>query len=252
MRRAILTFALLALAPLAALAQADPVTLTVGARHKMRAILYRPNGPGPYPAVLVLHASSGLTDRDTTYAVRLAGLGYVALVPAFMEAYGLTEASRRETFTVDAQAVYDDLVAALDTLAHDTAVSAGKFGAVGFSNGGYFAAWLAATGKVKASVAYYGAYTGAGSDRSLARFRSAFEAGSAPLLILHGKADGTVPVEFAEKIAAIARGAGSPVEIQLYDGVGHGFDRQLVNPVAKAATDDSWARSQMFFAKYLK
>ena len=252
MRRAILTIALLVLAPLTALAQSDPVTLMVGTQHKMRAILYRPNGPGPYPGVLVLHASSGLTDRDTTYAARLAGSGYVALVPAFMEAYGLTEASRRETFTVDARAVYDDLVAALDTLAHDTVVSGGRLGAVGFSNGGYFAAWLAATGKVKAAVAYYGAYTGAGSDRSLGRFRGAFDAGSAPLLILHGKADGTVPVEFAEKIAVIARDAGSPVEIQLYDGIGHGFDHQTANPVAKAATDDSWARSQMFFAKYLK
>jgi acyl-CoA synthetase (AMP-forming)/AMP-acid ligase II len=93
MRRAILTIALLVLAPLTALAQSDPVTLMVGTQHKMRAILYRPNGPGPYPGVLVLHASSGLTDRDTTYAERLAGSGYVALVPAFMEAYGLTEAS---------------------------------------------------------------------------------------------------------------------------------------------------------------
>ncbi len=197
----------------------------VGVRHTMRATLITPDGAGPFPGIIVLHTSGGLETADLAYARVLAGEGFVCLVPEFMAAYGLDASSRQSTFTADAMPIYDDLVSALDTLASDPHVHGSKLGAIGFSNGGYFAVWLALTDKVQAGVGYYGAYSGAGTDRSLSRFVQTASATSAPVLILHGENDQTVHVNVAQHLANILAKAHAPFELHLYPDTGHLFDR---------------------------
>lgn len=230
---------------------AETTQLMVGTSGKMQATMFAPDGAGPYPGILLLHTSRGLEQADLAYAQQLVGENYVVLMPAFMAAYGLNERSREEAFTSDADSIFADFVAALDTLRRNPKVAGGKLGAIGFSNGGYFAAWLAGAGKVDAAVGYYGTYSGAGSDKSLNRFHSLFTEGSAPFLILHGNADQTVPVGAAKHLASIIAAAGSLHELHIYDGAGHRFDRDasLTN---NAAAADAWMRTIAFFAKYLK
>jgi len=233
-------------------AAVNSTTIKVGVHRNMRAFLVTPSDPGPHPALLVLHTSGGLEGADTGFAERLAQAGYVALVPAFMEAYGLTARMRREAFTTDAEPIYTDLIAALDTLRHTAGVDGTRLGAVGFSNGGYFAAWLAATGKIGAAVAYYGAFSGAGSDRDQGRFRASFTKNSAPLLILHGADDQTVPAGAAQHLASILAAAGSPYEMHLYPGAGHRFERSPRSDADNAAAGDAWQRSLAFLKEHLK
>jgi len=120
------------------------------------------------------------------------GVEYAAGVPASWDR-ALVSPPR------DAGPIYADLVDAVTVLQHTGGVNGAKIGAVGFSNGGYFALWLAATSKVQARVSYYGALSGAGTDKSLARFAQVFTASSSPVLILHGTADDTVPVAAARE-----------------------------------------------------
>ncbi|MGE5538653.1 MAG: dienelactone hydrolase family protein [Gemmatimonas sp.] len=237
---------------LAGTAAAETQKLTVGVHRQMDATLFAPDGPGPYPAVLVLHTSGGLKQADLDYARQLADEGYVCLVPAFLDAYGLAAFSRVETFTVHASDIYDDFVAAIAQLRTNPKVAGGKVAAVGFSNGGYFAMWLAGTGKVDAGVSYYGALTGAGSDKTLSRFASAFTANSSPVLILHGTSDRTVPVAAAERLQSIIERAGSPVTMQLYKGVGHQFERELRNDETRAAAADAWTHTLAFLSARLR
>ncbi len=224
--------------------------LKVGVRQSMSATLVTPDGRGPYPGVLLLHTSGGLEPADLAFAERLAHAGYVVLVPAFLDAYQISARTRARAFTSDAEAIYADFLAALDTLSHESKVGGRRIAALGFSSGGYFAVWLAATGKVQAGISYYGALSGAGTDRDQARFRSLFGKESSPVLILHGTDDSTVPVGAARHLAAIVRSAGSPCEIQLYDGAGHRFDRDT-GAADSAAAADAWQRTIHFLGEYV-
>jgi len=47
----------------------------------------------------------------------------------------------------------------------------------------------------------------------------------APVLILHGSADNTVPVAQSEAVAAALRANGTTIERHVYDGEGHGWSR---------------------------
>jgi len=232
-------------------AHAETTQLLVGVHQNMHAVLIAPDGPGPYPGILLLHTSGGLKSADLDYAQQLAKLGYVTLVPSFLDAYGITARSRRETFLDDAQPIYADLVAALQTLQQQPKVAGRKLGAIGFSNGGYFAMWLAATGKVQAGVSYYGALSGAGTDRNLDHFHDIFTHDSSPVLILHGTDDDTVPARAAQHLDALLEAAGSPHELKLYEGAGHQFERMPGLAADDAAAADAWQRTQAFFARYL-
>ena len=94
----------------------------------------------------MLETSGGVERQDLDYAGRLMHEGYVVLIPYYLEAYGIHPQERRQSFTTDAQPIYADLVACLELLRKNEKVNGKELGAIGFSNGGYFALWLAATG----------------------------------------------------------------------------------------------------------
>ena len=233
-------------------ARAEGQKITVGKHREMTATLFVPDGPGPFPAILVLHTSGGLRHADIAYAERLSREGYVTLVPEFLDAYGVTPQKRRNSFTIFAEDIYDDFNAAIATLKSHPKVAGGKVGAVGFSNGGYFTAWLAATGKIAAGVSYYGAYNGAGTDNGLDRFSEAFTANSAPLLVLHGTSDGTVNIRVARHLLGIMTKAGAPFQSHFYEGADHVFEREIESDAAKARAEDAWKRTLDFFNRHLK
>jgi len=173
------------------------------------------------------------------------GVEYAAGVPASWDR-ALVSPPR------DAGPIYADLVDAVTVLQHTGGVNGAKIGAVGFSNGGYFALWLAATTKVQARVSYYGALSGAGTDKSLARFAQVFTASSSPVLILHGTADDTLPVAAAQRLASILDATGSPYQIQIYEAAGHRFERDLASAADQSAATDAWQRTLSFLGEYLK
>jgi len=65
-------------------------TITVGLRKNMEATLFMPNGPGPFPTVLVMHTSGGISGADRGYCANLARERYICIAPAFLRAHGIT------------------------------------------------------------------------------------------------------------------------------------------------------------------
>ena len=231
---------------------ADTVQLKTGAKQALEATLYKPAGAGPFPAVLILHTSSGLRPPDHDYASKLADEGYVCLVPDFFTAYGLSEVNRQQTFTTHAESIYADFVAAIDMLKKMQGVKADRIGAVGFSNGGYWALLLAANGQIQAGVSYYGAVTGAGTDKSLQAFRAAFTEKSSPVLVLHGARDTTVPSQNAELLVSMLEKAHAPHEFRLYPSAGHSFERSRRGSMDNEAAADGWELTLRFLNAALK
>jgi len=229
---------------------AASTTVKVGMNQNMNAHLLTPDGPGPYPAILLMHTSGGLQPGDLEYAKRLLQEGYVVLVPLYLEAYGIQLKTRQLTFTTHAQAVYADFVASLHFLKRHEKVDGKKLGAIGFSNGGYFALWLAATRQVRAGISYYGALSGAGTDTQLSRFREVFNGTSAPVLVLHGTDDSTVPVSVAVRLGALPTSAQSPHELHQYAGAEHRFERDR-GASNEAAAADAWQRTLGFLGRSL-
>ncbi len=191
---------------------------------------FAPPAAGPMPAVLLLHGCGGAFDRRgepserlRDAAQRLNALGVAALVPD-----SLTPRGERQICTqrLGARAVTQaqrrlDALGALQWLAAREGVDPKRLGLIGWSNGG--STVLAATNRRQREVAASSVvpafaaafYPGCQSD--LAR---GYEA-SAPLLLLVGADDDWTPPGPCQ---ALALQAGDGVQVQTFEGAGHGFD----------------------------
>jgi dienelactone hydrolase len=230
--------AALVLAACAAAPGSSIVTTTSdGAEERIPVRLLRPEGPEPFPAVVLMHDCSGLGPNSSgapgRWAKELVARGYVVLIPDSFTTRGFpngvcTDASRgpRVAPVQRARDAYAAL-AYLRTLAY---VDNGRVGLMGGSHGGSttLLAMLPLRGAAArrpgfaAAVALYpGCATPAGNliGDSGGVYRS-----PAPLLILVGELDDWTPAEPCRKLAEAASKAGYPVAIKVYPGALHSFD----------------------------
>jgi carboxymethylenebutenolidase len=221
-------------------------TLTVGVHKNMEATLYTPDGPGPFPMVLVLHTSGGISSADQGYCGNLVKEGYICIAPAFLRAHAITEETRRLSFTKEAPSIMADFIEIIGELNALPKAKQGAVGAVGFSNGGFFAMLLASTNKIKAGVSYYGALDGARSHPDLKPFQERFTGASAPVLILAGENDTTIGMGPVRKLEGILKTCGARYELKVYPDTEHSFDRSSLRPGNRAAAADAWPRTLAF------
>lgn len=186
--------------------------------------LYRPDGDGPFPAVILLHGSGGIAPRFTQgregyaeWARWLVAHGYVAfIVDSFSDrklewrGYGIT--------TVYSPERAFDILGAVQYLKSLPVVRGEKIGAIGWSHGG--GAVLGARNRqrrhadlrLQAMVAFYP------PCRDLA-----WLAGTTPLLILIGKEDLLTPAEDCRLLVDEAQ-ARAPIDFVVYPNAHHAFD----------------------------
>lgn len=208
-----------------------------GTEERIPASLLKPEGTGPFPAVVMMHDCSGLGPNSSgapgRWAKELVAHGYVVIIPDSFTTRGFpngvcTDPSRgpRVAPVQRARDAYATL-AYLRTLAY---VDDGRVGLMGGSHGGSttLLAMLPLRGAAArrpgfaAAVALYpGCATPAGKliGDSSGVYRSL-----APLLILVGERDDWTPAEPCRKLAEAASRAGYPVAIKVYPGALHSFD----------------------------
>ena len=250
-----LLLALTVLTPAAGVpAVAEPASrlMTVGVKGNMEATLYTPDGPGPFPSVLVIHTSQGLIEADRQYCAKLAREGFICIVPAFLRAYGIKQDMKAISFTTDREAILADFGQIIGELNRQPKARPGAVGVVGFSNGGLFAVLLAARQQVKAGVAYYGALMGVMQPLANNPFLQSFTSASAPVLLLAGASDSTMGMEPVRRLEQIIKAAGSPYELIAYPDAEHSFDRSNSRPGNAAAGTDAWTRTLAFLRKNVR
>lgn len=284
MRSLILTV-LLALTPLTARAAYDvewaefpALKPFEGEPVQLIALQFRPTGPGPYPAIVMLHGCSGMytpsgyVNRSYRHwAELLAEDGYVALlVDSFNPRGHRTICELQKRPILESRERVEDAYAAARWLNSQPYVAGGRIGLMGWSNGGGGTLYSMRTSSrmepgFRAAVAFYP------GCRTLSRARMPYRP-YAPLLILSGEADDWTPAETCKALAEIARQEGAPLEIVTYPGAHHAFDRiglavryrpnvrNLNKPDRLGATvgehpqarEDAIRRTKAFFAQALK
>jgi dienelactone hydrolase len=188
----------------------------------------RPDGAGPFPAVVLMHGCHGVSDSNRQWAEWFRARGYVALVVDSWTPRGIVNGCQPGP-DIPSTERFDDAVGALRWLQARPYVDRRHIGIIGWSNGGVFA--LAAINGPSlerarrrgvempepgyaASVAVY-----PGGCFSLVK-----EQVVRPLLLLIGDVDDWTPAgECAEMVEAM-RGRGSDATIVLYPGAYHYFD----------------------------
>ena len=194
--------------------------LTASAEPIFHEKYYPLSASGKVPGVMLLHTSGGYASIKEKIAPFL-NAGYAVYTPDFFTRHGLTASNRFETWTVHRTAIENELTEILQLMKSDPKVDAKNIFAAGYSNGGYWAAYLAATGKVNAGVTYYGVWNFPGNSGGYPA--AYFENTSNPVLALVGRDDRVQRFENVSEQTQKASKLSKALTVHIYSA-GHGWD----------------------------
>jgi|SRR5215210_236258 len=201
--------------------------------------------PDGGPGVLVLHPWWGLSAGVREVADSLAAMGYVVFAP---DLYGgrlaqTVEEAEQLAGGLDEAAGLARATAAVEHLRLHPAVSSGRFGAIGFSMGVWFALRVATL--LREELPAVALYYGTASDIDHSQHR-------ADVLGHFAAEDEWEPAEDVRGLEEGLRAAGRSAEFHVYPAVGHWFaepDRPEAYDSAAAAL--ALERTADFFRKRL-
>jgi dienelactone hydrolase len=223
--------------------------------------LAKPEGAGPFPAVIGLHGCAGMSDTTKRKLVdELVGWGYVVLLVDSFTTRGIDHACTGGRFPDIAGKRRSDAYGALAFLASQTFVDPQRVAAVGFSQGGWVALLVAdavsfelfvrpSNLRFRAVVAFYPLCRAVAGPLVI------------PTLILIGALDEWTPAaDCSEKIDAW-RTDGVAIEQVVYPGVHHSFYYPELQPgramfghwleYNEEATTDATRRMREFLKRHL-
>jgi dienelactone hydrolase len=195
--------------------------------------LFRPAGPGPFPAVVALHGCGGLygrrgdlNGRHRDWAERLVRSGHVVLFPDSFTSRGLTEiCSLRSRPVQPGRERAQDAVAALAFLESQPFVQADRIALLGWSHGGSTVLAAVRAGAPRpAGLAHDFRTAIALYPGCSAALRDAGWAPAIPLHVLIGGADDWTPAAPCRALGERARAAGATMDVTVYEGAYHDFD----------------------------
>jgi len=216
------------------IAQSTEVFQSAGKPIRLDA--YLPETPdAPVPAVIALHGAGGNISGMEGYASMLAAEGFAVYLLHYFDRTGTQSVdlkSMKQNFPLWMKTLWD-AISFIETQPH---VDRERIALLGFSLGAYLSlANSAIDPRVKAVVEFFG-----GMPKEMKLFMRRL----CPVLILHGEADPTVPVDEAYYLKKLLEKKGIAYEIKIYPGVGHGFESEIWR--------DAGLRSLQFLQKYLK
>lgn len=217
----------------------------------------RPDGPGPFPIIVVIEEVFGVHEYIADVCRRLAKSGYLAVAPELYARIGdlsvMTDAQQimREVIS---KAPDDQIFRDLDNTAIWASRNGGdlsRLGVTGFCRGGR-AVWLydAYSSALKAAVSWYGPIRGQTSPIQPWTALDAADRLHAPLLGLYGGQDPVNPVPDVQAAEAKARKAGKTIDIVIYRDAPHAFHSDYRPSYRKEYAEDGWTRMLAWFKKY--
>jgi len=229
----------------------------IGGGPRLTGRLRKPQGRGPFPAVVLLHGCGGVSPkRDHRWSERLVGWGYATLQVDSLGPRGISSVctySGRESLDIIQKRIRDayDAKRYLEGLSF---VDPARIAVMGWSHGAGIALQVLYHGKeapFSAAAAFY------------PPCRSPLTGLNAPLLIMAGEADDWTPA--SRCVSAMPKGQGATeVLLKVYPGAHHGFDTPGANFDVRGSTGmhhvqyrpdaeaDSIGRVKAFFERHFK
>ncbi len=210
--------------------------------------LARPNGDGPFPAVLVCHENRGLTDYIKDVTRRVAQAGYVGLAVDLLSRQGGTAAIADATqipgllSNMSQDQFVQDFTSGWRYLQQQSYVKANSVGMVGFCFGGGVT-WRVAIGlpELRAAVPFYGPPPSVDEVKNI----------QAAVLAFYGERDQRITGS-APAIEAAMKANNKIYEKVIYPNAGHAFHNDTGPNYNAEAAKDAWAKTLAWFDKYLK
>ncbi|HTS89822.1 MAG TPA: dienelactone hydrolase family protein [Gemmatimonadales bacterium] len=213
----------------------------------IRAYVAYPERKDKAPAILVIHEIFGLTNWEPTVVDRLAGAGYVAIVPDLLSSrFGATPADpdsgRKLTALLDPAQVDADLDAAYAYLDGLPAVRRDDIATIGFCwGGGRSFEYATANPRLRAAVVCYGPPP---DSARIARIK-------ARVLGVYGESDERIDATLPD-VARWMQAAGVSYAYDVYPGTGHGFLKPGRKGSDTDQVDRAWARILQFYRETLE
>jgi len=231
MRKIIIFATLLCLSGAAQAAAPEQVEIPTDDRP-LQTVLYRPEGSGPFPAIVALHGCDGL--RGKTGAVRkpvddwgqlLSAAGFAVVFPDSYGSRGLPHQCTNKAPQVrpDRERLADTR-ATRDWLQQQDFIRKDRISLLGWANGGISVLWAVRPSlepdddrpDFRSAAVFYPGCRRLGDTAWSTRI---------PTLVLIGALDNWTPAKHCEDMVKNARGRSAQVVIVAYKGAHHDFDR---------------------------
>lgn len=229
--------------------------------------IYTPDGPGPFPAVVVNHTAGGVSQHLLIHARELLDSGFAVLVVDSFGPRGIRSGGALFPAEV-AKDAYD----ALAQFQAQSDIDKNRIFQVGYSLGGYAAALLAspegaaafkANVRFRATVANYASCAIVQENASVQQLEMLSADSDRPILMLMAELDIETPPKHCFPLLDRMKATGKDVHWHVYPGVAHGWDKAENNGYVyrkngesmtyrydEAVAKDATSRMIAFFRSY--
>jgi len=230
----------------------ETITLSVKNSSDMNAYVARPEGEGPFPAIMVFQEAFGVNHYIRNIADRVAKEGYIAIAPelfhrtapaGFTGAYNDFPAIMPHFQALTTEALIDDVNASYSWLQAQRNVQKDKIGCIGFCLGGRVSFIANSAVKLAASVSFYGGHMHTIADRSATL--------SAPQLLFWGGKDQHILPEHIQIVTDALKKENKDYINVVISYADHGFfcdERPTFHP---QAAKEAWGMTKEFFKNRL-
>lgn len=225
----------------------------------MPAYLARPDA-SPRPAVIVLQEIFGVNTEIRRITDLVASAGYVAVAinyyhrsdpnfsaPYTPEGMQLGYGVAGKTTKADLRA---DLSATIAWLDAQSFVQRGKVVTWGFCYGGTVAFLSATVPGVRGAISFYGTSITRPLPGGEPEALSEADKVQAPLLIVYGGDDESVPPDAIGRVATTLTAAHKEFTLKVYPKTGHAFFRQSSQQLNETVVADAWNLVQNFLSRF--
>lgn len=226
--------------------------------------LCTPDGPGPWPAIVMYPDAGGVRTALREMAARLAALGYVVLLPDVYYRSGQwapftmrevfdNESERNRLFSMMAaitpEIMETDARAFFDYLDSRPEVSGQRFGTTGYCMGGRTSLIVAGRvpERVAAAMSFHGGGLAAGDPGSPHRLAGKI---AAAVYVGGAENDASYTVEDEQRLEQALTDAGVEHILEWYPAA-HGFAVTDNGPYDEAAAERHWRAMEEFFGAHL-